>query len=79
MIRDMSQITTGELVRARRKVQGLTIEQVAFQSELSVATVQRVETDKHVPSIATITAIAGVLDVKISDLIAPTQPTAQAS
>jgi transcriptional regulator with XRE-family HTH domain len=78
MIRDMSQITTGEAVRARRKDRGLTIEQVAFKSGVSVATVQRVETDKSAPSIATITAIAAVLDVPITDLI-ETETTQAAS
>lgn len=57
-------------VRARREELGLTREQVAFASGLSVSTVQRLETGfRAVPHYSSIEAVAKVLGLRAEDLI----------
>lgn len=67
--RDMSP-TLPAVIRARRKQVGLTIEALAFASKVSVATVQRLETGKHDPTLTTLGRIAEQLDTTSEALLA---------
>jgi transcriptional regulator with XRE-family HTH domain len=58
-----------ERVRQVRHERGMTIEGLAFKSGKSVATVQRIETNKHSPSITTLSAVAAALDTTVADLL----------
>lgn len=59
-----------ERVRERRKALGLTQEQLAEQAGLSTNFLARLEMSGRTPSLATLTRIAGALEVHPSDLLA---------
>ena len=59
----------GERVKALRKKQGLTQEQLAKMSGVKRPNISRLEAGKHVPGIKFIQVLADSLKVKISDLI----------
>ncbi|MDQ3147849.1 MAG: helix-turn-helix domain-containing protein [Actinomycetota bacterium] len=75
----MSSTTLPERVRRLRRAKGLTLESLAFASGLSVATIQRIETGKHAPNIASLTAVAAVLDTTPGALLSPSEPMGEAS
>lgn len=62
-------MTLGQRVRTRRKAADLTIEQLAHRSGVTLSTVRRVELDKHVPRIETLSKIAQALDCTVTDLL----------
>ena len=68
---DMS-LSLPEAVRAKRKECGLTIEALAFRSGRSVATIQRIETGKHAPSLGTLADVADALEVGVDELLGTT-------
>ena len=59
----------GERVKALRKKQGLTQEQLAQMSGVKRPNISRLEAGKHVPGINSIQVLADCLKVTISDLI----------
>lgn len=56
----------GSRIRRRRADQGLTLARVAERTGLNVGYLSQVETDKASPSLETLAAIAGALDVPIA-------------
>ncbi len=57
------------VIRGLRKRQGLTLERLAFMAGVTYPTVASVETGKSLPSMKTLDAIAGVLELSASDLL----------
>lgn len=57
-------------VRTARQEKGLTIEGLAFAAGVSVRTVSRTENGEHSPSLDTLAAIAGALDLTAAELLA---------
>jgi len=58
-----------KVMRALRRRLGLTLEQLARISGLTYTTVESVETNKTMPSLKTLDAIAGALQISTSSLI----------
>ncbi len=58
------------VVRVLRKRTGLTMEQLAAKAGLTYPTVAAIETNKTAPSMQSLTAIAGVLETKASEILA---------
>ncbi len=50
--------TFGEQLREARKERGVTQEQLARRADITLTTLQRMETDKHDPSLVTLRKIA---------------------
>jgi len=68
------------VIRTLRHRTGLTMEQMAKKSGLTYPTVATTETRKCMPSLRTLDAIAGILKITVSELIAlAEQPVAQAN
>lgn len=61
-------MTTGEKIKDLRLQKGLTQEELAFKTELSVRTIQRIESGEVVPRAYTIHTIAKALDADFEDL-----------
>lgn len=57
-----------EQLKAVRKRQGFTQEALAYESELTLSQIARIETLKTNPTVSTIFRIARTLDVPVSDL-----------
>ena len=57
------------VIRGLRKRRGLTLERLAFMAGVTYPTVASVETGKSLPSMKTLDAIAGVLELSASDLL----------
>ncbi|MBE0537759.1 MAG: helix-turn-helix domain-containing protein [Phycisphaerae bacterium] len=57
------------VIKALRKRSGLTLQQLAQASELTYPTVEMVETNKTVPSLKTLDALAGALGISTSNLL----------
>ena len=60
----------GDKVRDMRKGRGWSQQELADQAGISMQTVSNLETGRHVPGIATLSKIAGALEVSITDLLA---------
>lgn len=58
----------GDRIRILRKKKSLTLEQLAFASELELSQVHRIEKGKNNPSITTLKAIANGLQITLSEL-----------
>jgi len=58
------------VIRTLRRRQGLTMEQLAQKSGLTYPTVATIETNKSLPSMKTLDALAGVLHFSASNLLA---------
>jgi transcriptional regulator with XRE-family HTH domain len=56
----------GQRIRRRRRERGLTLAQVAEATGLNVGYLSQVENDKASPSLETLAALAGALDVPIA-------------
>jgi transcriptional regulator with XRE-family HTH domain len=61
--------TFGEEIRRRRRAAGLTIEQLAERSELSVAYISSVENGRRDPSLSTLLALAKGLRAPLADIV----------
>ena len=57
------------ILRAMRKRKNLTLEQLAERAELTYPTVASIENNKSLPSIKSLDAIAGVLELSTSNLL----------
>ncbi|MBN1123534.1 MAG: helix-turn-helix domain-containing protein [Sedimentisphaerales bacterium] len=57
------------VVRAIRKRAGLTLQQLAQASGLTYPTVEMIETNKTIPSLKTLDAVAGALGISTSNLL----------
>jgi transcriptional regulator with XRE-family HTH domain len=57
------------VMRVLRRRLGLTLQGLASRSGLAYPTVESVETNKSLPSLKTLDALAGALQVSASDLI----------
>lgn len=53
----------GEAVRAARRTAGLTQEQLASQAKISIEFMGRLERGNALPSVVTLSRIAGVVDI----------------
>jgi transcriptional regulator with XRE-family HTH domain len=73
----MSQI--GPRLKKARHEAGLTQEALAHAAGLSLPTVQRSEAGRHEPSLATVRALSGALDIDVSTLVDETEPAEAAS
>ena len=60
--------TTGSQVRALRRARGMTQQDLADATGLALATISRIETNKHVPETATKEVIARSLRVPVREL-----------
>jgi len=56
-------------VRARREQSGLTLQELAKRSGVATSTIQKVETEQMIPSVAILMKIARGLDAHVADLI----------
>lgn len=61
-------MSVGELLRREREAAGLSQEAVAHRAGVSVSTIIRMEGGKLQPTAVNLFAIAGVLDVNLSEL-----------
>ena len=59
----------GEALRAARKKKGLSLRSVAASADISPSLLSQVETGKTNPSVGTLYALVGVLNVSIDELI----------
>jgi transcriptional regulator with XRE-family HTH domain len=59
----------GDVLKQARKEKGISQEQLAFDSNLDRSYISKLETGVYQPSISTIFAVSGVLDIKPTDLI----------
>ena len=57
-----------EKLKEVRKKQGFTQEELAYQSELTLSQIARIETMKINPTVSTMFRIARTLDVPVSEL-----------
>ena len=62
-------LTIPAAVKERRARKGWTQEQLAARAGLTASTIGRVEAGHHVPSLATLEAIAGAFGVSLSALL----------
>ena len=60
----------GNRLKELRMAKGLTLEQLAYASEMELSQVHRIEKSKVNPTITTLSAIAKGLDVTLSELLA---------
>ncbi|NOX51911.1 MAG: helix-turn-helix domain-containing protein [Gammaproteobacteria bacterium] len=65
----------GSLLKARRTMLGLTLQELADGAELSAAFLSQVERGKATPSIVSLINIAGALETDIHYFITPPAPT----
>jgi transcriptional regulator with XRE-family HTH domain len=70
-----SPANVGALVRARRKAQNLTREQLAVDSRCSYGMIVKVERGDAEPSIGLLTRVAAALHCAPGDLLPDTQPS----
>ena len=66
-------------IAAERKRKGLTQEQLADRSNITVRTIQRIENGQTVPRSYTLQTIAAVLDIPFSELIQNDEKTGSAA
>ena len=66
-------------IAAERKRKGLTQEQLADRSNITVRTIQRIENGQTVPRSYTLQTIAAVLDIPFSELIQNDEETGSAA
>ena len=59
----------GEAIREARKKKGLSLRSVAASADISPSLLSQVETGKTNPSVGTLYALVGVLNVSIDELI----------
>ncbi len=59
----------GDRIRAHRTARGLTLSEVADKAELSIPYVSNLERGRGNPTISALRAIAGALDLSVSDLL----------
>jgi transcriptional regulator with XRE-family HTH domain len=59
----------GEKLKALRTKKGLTLEQLAFEADIELSQVHRVEKGKINPTLTTLIALAKGLDVTLAELV----------
>lgn len=59
----------GEKLKTLRTAKGLTLEQLAFEAEMEISQVHRVEKGKINPTLTTLTALASGLGITIAELL----------
>jgi HTH-type transcriptional regulator, competence development regulator len=74
MVRDLASII-GERVRGIRQAKGISQEQLGVQAGLTGRTVRRIEQGEDF-TFSSLTAIAAVLDVDVTDLLSDDIPAA---
>lgn len=62
-------MTVGERIRNYRKLLGLTQEQLATMTELSVMSIRRYETGERIATIETLKKIAIALEISLAELV----------
>jgi transcriptional regulator with XRE-family HTH domain len=67
---DSLEIRLARNIAARRKALGLTQAQLAEKLGVETETLSRFERGKHLPSLATLERLAGLLQVTVSELLA---------
>ena len=55
-------------LKAERKKKGFTQEQLAYESEITLSQIARIETVKSNPTVSTIFKIARTLNIQVSEL-----------
>lgn len=65
----ISKPALGDSIRNARRAAGMTQEQLADAANISVMSVRRYESGERLPSLVTVTTIAGILDTKIEGLL----------
>lgn len=69
-LRDQEILTAfGAKLKEHRTVKGLTLEQLAFEAEIEVSQVHRVEKGKINPTLTTLTALANGLGITLAELV----------
>lgn len=59
----------GTKLKALRNSKKLTLEQLAFESEMEISQVHRIEKGKINPTLTTLNALARALGISLSDLV----------
>lgn len=65
----MANLRRGERVRCQREAHKLTREQLAQRAGTSTSTIARLELNDQLPRVATLAAIANVLDLSLDELM----------
>lgn len=65
----LTNMCTGRLIRLHRERQGRTQLEVAVAAGVTPATIVRVETGRHEPTLATLRKLAGALGVTVGELL----------
>jgi transcriptional regulator with XRE-family HTH domain len=71
----MSHTYIAEQLLYQRKLKGLSQEQLAERTNVTVRTIQRIEKGEVTPHLRTVKLLAAVLDIEIDDLLQLTTPT----
>ena len=72
----MQMTTIGDCLRATREHQGLTLEQAAELSGISISHLSRLESSERQPSVASLLALSAAFGVPVGTLFGETQGTA---
>lgn len=67
-------MTIGQYIKERRTQKGMTQEELAVKTDISIRTIQRIEKDEVDPRSFTLQTIASVLEVAYDDLINANKP-----
>ena len=59
----------GEKLKSLRISKGLTLEQLAFEADIEISQVHRVEKGKINPTLTTLVALAKGLDITLAELV----------
>ena len=59
----------GEKLKTLRTLKGLTLEQLAFEADIELSQVHRVEKGKINPTLTTLIALAKGLDITLAELV----------
>jgi transcriptional regulator with XRE-family HTH domain len=65
-------VTIGEVVKRERIKKGISYRGLAKKADVALATIQNIESGKHVPTNSTLKSIAEALDMKSSDILLET-------
>lgn len=65
----MAALTLGKRVRDRREELGLSREKLARNSDVSTATISRIELQDHIPTATTLWRVASALGVTVDALL----------
>jgi transcriptional regulator with XRE-family HTH domain len=77
MIQPRQEPNIADMIRRQRRRKGLSEEALAFESNVTVSTLSRIERGTNSPTLRTLGAIAKALDINVSELVTAIEPTNQ--